>query len=583
MYEAVQGCSDGFHDGAAHVAYDAPVRVNGKDIGKVLLSLMLVLSVLAAGCSSGALQESDATAQLETPTKAPKEAHEASENSISIHRDSPVPTPIKEGWAGYTSSPELPEAFVAVSTGLDSHCALRLGGAADCAGAIVYDSKNFLPRSTESKYERGSEPRDVGFIDLSAGHFYICGLLADGKPFCWGEDRYGEASPPAQEALVAISSSRNHTCALRADSSPVCWGLIQLPESLLDAEFIAISSGVIHTCALYPDGSPICWSRRRSEVVEDTPVDESFITISSGGGHTCGLRADGSPVCWGNVARVKDTPEDERFIAISSGDPHTCALRADGSPVCWGQLDLRTVPSSDEKLIAISSGSGKTCGIRFDGTPVCWTEPFTSSPPLPGTDTGPSPHPSPWTYEWSHGGPQRPTVNFRDAGFVDYGAAYCRAVEATYWPPERWGELKAIYSSGTTEELKQKLEEIYSELNPGEQTRENESAWTRFQTITPPQELGTLHEAELYRLNWDQELWELMVPATQEQWVDWGIRARELVEWSLIGLSSMETMLADFWEIYGQNIPPPNSGRTYDGRLVVSPCDWPGVPEALGR
>ena len=480
--------------------------------------------------------------------------------------------------------PVFPEAFVAVSAGLDSHCTLRADGAADCAGAIVYDSRNFLPRSTWSEYERGSEPKDVRFIDLSAGHFYICGLLADGKPFCWGEDRYGEASPPAQEALVAISSSRNHTCALRADGSPVCWGLIRLPESLRDAEFIAISSGVIHTCALWPDGSPICWSQTRSKVAEDTPVDESFRAISSGGSHTCGLRADGSPVCWGNVARVRDTPEDERFIAISSGDLHTCALRADGSPVCWGQLDPRTVPSTDEKLIAISSGGGKTCGIRFDGTPVCWAEPFTSSPLLSGTVTGPSPNTSPWAYEWSYDGPQRPTVNFRDAGFVDYGAAYCRAVEASYWPAERWGELKAIYSqSGPTEELKRKLEEIYSDLNSGEQTQENELVWKRFQTITPPQELQTFHEAELYRLKWNQELWELMVPATQEQWVDWGTRARELVEWSLTGRSIMEAMLADFWEIYGQEVPLRSSGLTHDGRTVVSPCDWPGVAEALGR
>ncbi len=332
-------------------------------------------------------------------------------------------TPVREGGAVYAPDPESPEAFIAVSTGLYSHCALRVNGAADCTGNIIYDSRNFLPRHQWDEYERGTEPKNARFIDLSVGHFYVCGLLTDGRPFCWGEDKYGEASPPAQETFTAISSSRNHTCALRSDGSPVCWGLTRVPESLWDTEFIAISSGVIHTCALWVDGSPVCWSQKQSKVVEDTPVEGSFIAISSGGSHTCALRADGSPVCWGRMPGINDTPADESFIAISSGWPHTCALRADGSPVCWGQEDPRTVPPADEKLIAISSGDENTCGIRFDGYPVCWAEPFTSSPPLRGDaiiggDT--LGEPSPWDYEWSQSPScsPRPTVIVGDTSIM---------------------------------------------------------------------------------------------------------------------------------------------------------------------
>ena len=153
-----------------------------------------------------------------------------------------APAVIREGGAVYAPHPESPEAFVAVSAGLDSHCALRVNGAADCEGAIVYDSRSFLPRHQWDQYERGNEPKNARFIDLSVGDFYICGLLATGNPFCWGEDRYGEASPPAHETFTAISSGRNHTCALRSDGSPACWGLTHLPASLLDAEFITITS-----------------------------------------------------------------------------------------------------------------------------------------------------------------------------------------------------------------------------------------------------------------------------------------------------------------------------------------------------
>ncbi len=330
--------------------------------------------------------------------------------------------PIKEGGAVYAPDPYSPEAFVAVSTGLYTHCALRVNGAADCTGNIVYDSRSFLPRHMWDEYERGTEPKNARFIDLSVGHFYVCGLLTTGKPFCWGEDYYGEASPPAQETFTAISSSRNHTCALRSDGTPVCWGLTRLPASLWDAEFIAISSGGIHTCALWADGSPVCWSQRPSKVVEDTPADENFIAISSGNGHTCALRSDGTLVCWGRVPWVKDTPADESFIAISSGWPHTCALRADGSPVCWGQQDPRIVPPADEKLIAISSGDNNTCGIRFDGSPVCWAEPFQSSPLLKGDYIGGGTmgKPSTWDYEWSPSpscGP-RPTVIVGDTSIM---------------------------------------------------------------------------------------------------------------------------------------------------------------------
>lgn len=313
-------------------------------------------------------------------------------------------TPMKEGGAVYEPNTKSPETFVAVSTGLDSHCALRVNGAADCEGAIVYDSRSFLPRHQWDQYERGNEPQNARFIDLSVGDFYICGLLDNGKPFCWGEDRYGEASPPAQETFTAISSGRYHTCALLSDRSPLCWGMAGLlePELLWEAEFIAISSGVSHTCALDSDGSPVCWGRR--PWVEETPVDESFIVISSGGGYACALRSDGSPVCWGDERLswlLQDMPVDEKFIAISSSATHTCALRSNGSPVCWGQQDPRKVPPADEKLIAISSGYDKTCALRSDNSPVCWAEPFTSSPVLKGDFVGGGTvsDPSPWDYE----------------------------------------------------------------------------------------------------------------------------------------------------------------------------------------
>ena len=274
----------------------------------------------------------------------------------------------------------------------------RIFGAADCEGAIVYDSRSFQPRHQWDQYERGTEPKDARFIDLSVGDFYICGLLATGKPFCWGEDRYGEASPPAHETFATISSGRNHTCALRSDGSPACWGLTRLPASLLDAEFITISSGATHTCALRSDGSPVCWGRER--YVEDTPADENFATISSGRNHTCALRSDGSPACWG-LTRLPASLLDAEFITISSGATHTCALRSDGSPICWGQRHPRIVPPADERLIAISSGYDKTCALRLDGSPVCWAEPFTSSPILKGDFVGGGTvsEPSPWEYE----------------------------------------------------------------------------------------------------------------------------------------------------------------------------------------
>lgn len=170
-------------------------------------------------------------------------------------------SPIKEGGAVYALDPESPEAFVAVSAGLDSHCALRANGAVDCKGAIIYDSHNFLPRHQWNQYERGTEPKNARFIDLSVGDFYICGLLAAGNPFCWGEDRYGEASPPVQDTFTAISSGRYHTCALLTDGSPVCWGQRDLrivPSA--DEKLIAISSGHDKTCALRLDGFPVCWA-----------------------------------------------------------------------------------------------------------------------------------------------------------------------------------------------------------------------------------------------------------------------------------------------------------------------------------
>ncbi len=189
---------------------------------------------------------------------------------------------------------------------------------------------------------------------VAAGVEHTC-VVADGEPYCWGDNFYGQlgwgfpefglpdedrqassvpvslderGDLPDGAPVTAIAASEHSTCVI-ADGSVYCWGDVTMPDGTS-----RISSAPV---ALDPDGAL---------------ADATVTQIAAGPSHTC-VVADGAAYCWGGnqFGQLGDGSEDSRGFPvavdtsgvlankevtdIAAGLMHTCAI-ADGAPYCWG-------------------------------------------------------------------------------------------------------------------------------------------------------------------------------------------------------------------------------------------------------
>lgn len=251
---------------------------------------------------------------------------------------------------------------------------------------------------------------------VSAGGSFACGLDADGRAHCWGNNYYGQLG-------------RNSTGGTREG---------ELPGAVATSErFDALSAGLFHACALTSAGSAYCWGSDslgqlgdRRTVNSTTPIpvfgSHAFRSISAGGYHTCGVLVSGDVLCWGdnrfgqigngNIGGFVDQPASAvpggPYSSVSAGLAHSCAITASGQARCWGdnrhgQLGLGRVgdtvatpapvagalpftairaggyriqapvygTSEDGPLLPLVSRS-HTCALTSSGAAYCWGDNF---------------------------------------------------------------------------------------------------------------------------------------------------------------------------------------------------------------
>jgi alpha-tubulin suppressor-like RCC1 family protein len=91
--------------------------------------------------------------------------------------------------------------------------------------------------------------------------YFSCGLQANGKATCWGDNEFDQQNFPT-ETFTQIAPGGEATCGLRANGTVACWG----------------------------------WQLSVGDIISPAGI---FTQLSLCDNLACGLRTDGSVTCWG--------------------------------------------------------------------------------------------------------------------------------------------------------------------------------------------------------------------------------------------------------------------------------------------
>lgn len=247
---------------------------------------------------------------------------------------------------------------------------------------------------------------------IAAGQWHNCGI-ADGQAYCWGDNSAGQlgtgnttssTTPVAVDTsgvlagkeITAITVGGAFTCAL-ADGAPYCWGqngwgqlgtgnnnATTVPTAvtgvLAGKKVTSIDAGAYHTCAI-ADGAAYCWGGGndgelgsnyvgainvpRAVSTTGALAGKTVTSIEAGAYFTCAA-AGGAAFCWGNgnygnlgngSTSYASVPTPVDATGALAGKTVTkvavglvaCAL-ADSKPYCWG-----TAPNG-----GLGAGTGTT-------------------------------------------------------------------------------------------------------------------------------------------------------------------------------------------------------------------------------
>lgn len=275
-----------------------------------------------------------------------------------------------------------------ISAGFYHTCALTSGGSVHCWGSG--GSGRLGHGDTSDRNLTGSAiPGLSDVTQISAGGEHTCALVTNGDVHCWGKgesnrlgygntvDRTRPGGPiPNLTNVVQVSAGNFHTCAVVANGSAHCWG---------HGHAGALGYGD-ESNRLTP-GDPIPGLSNVTQIV------------ASLGSVSCVVFSNASATCWGNgqdgrhgqggdqnILSPGDVFPDLNVSHISSEGNHVCALTTNGSVHCWGtgsdgQLgygnnNKRSTPGEPipglGNVTVLSVGNGFSCVVIYNGSVRCW-------------------------------------------------------------------------------------------------------------------------------------------------------------------------------------------------------------------
>ena len=363
--------------------------------------------------------------------------------------------------------------FTKVSAGQNFTCAIKTDGSLLCWGDNTSDQiGNSAADATREPEPYAVSTTGLGashskFIDIATGKTHACALTTAGKVWCWGDDTNGQlgnaggtsTTEPAaidytnltnEDHFTQIYAGRNDsTCGITADGKGWCWGNdasdqlgngnatvdVTSPSSLSlgsissSKEFLAISVGFENACAIFADRKLACWGSDADEQAGDgagtTTVDapkyvtttsisgeSRFASVAVGTNHACAITVEGDLYCFGadnmgqsgnggnsldadvnapSAVDFSNVATGAGFAKLDTATAYACGLSPRGRLYCWGKfndgrLGLGTQSADFDKpnlispvafsgtkaIVDFSLGDSHACAITAEGKPYCW-------------------------------------------------------------------------------------------------------------------------------------------------------------------------------------------------------------------
>ena len=294
---------------------------------------------------------------------------------------------------------------IGLASGGGHSCALLSNGTIRCWGRNS-DGQIGNGTLTQANYATLIGGGFTTFVQVDAGAYHSCGLLANGQVKCWGQGTYGQLGNGG----------------FGGATTPVGVSLSIGPPADLAKQ---IDLGGFHSCALLQSGQIRCWGRGASGQLGNGVASDSNVpvavkigatnlglvkSIAAGGGyvggsivgHTCAVMANGTAKCWGynGFGQLGDNStlnkSDATYSVIGAGsavqttvgEDFSCLLNANGGVQCFGDgtngrlgtgnTSSQAVPAAVQNLfgveggVAVDTGYDNTCARTSTGRVVCW-------------------------------------------------------------------------------------------------------------------------------------------------------------------------------------------------------------------